>query len=179
MYAPFQFRGTEHFRYTVTQTENGRTATGFYLFDLTPAGAGQVRMNVQGQVGEDSWSNTVTLAVGQGQGGPQQMMSFAPLMAMGPLGATLFSPTAWMLFQGHQLTIGDGWSSSSRGESMSVRVEQQCAHGGQGGLLVVLRSNDRVASESCVSPTVALPLRSMMADRDNDRVELVLTEYRP
>lgn len=178
MYAPFQFRGTEHFRYTVTQTENGRTNSGFYQFDLTPAGPGQVRMSVQGQLGTDQWSSSVTLQVGQAMG-PQSMMMFAPLMSMGPLAMTLFNPTSWMLFQGHQLSVGDGWSSSSGGESMSIRVEQQCAYGGQGGLLVVMRENNRVASESCVSPTVALPLRSFYSSDDGDRVELVLTEFRP
>jgi hypothetical protein len=179
MYAPFQFRGTEHFRYSVTQTENGQTQTGFYSFDLQPAGQGQVRMSVAGQLGQDSWSSTVTVAVGQGQAGPQMMMSFAPLMTMGPLAITLFNPASWMLYGGRELQIGDGWSSSSGGESMSVRVEQQCAHGGQGGVLIVLRSNNRVASESCISPTVAMPLRTLAASEDNSRVELILTEYRP
>lgn len=178
MYAPFQFRGTEHFRYDVTQVESGRTVTGFYQFDLQPAGAGQVRMSVQGQVGTDSWSSSVTVGTG-GQAGPQMMMSFAPLMTMGPLAITLFNPTSWIIFGGHQLSVGDGWSTTSEGESTSVRVEQQCAHAGQGGLLIVLRRNNQVVSESCVSPTVAMPLRVLTADEGGDRVELTLTEYRP
>lgn len=178
-YAPWQFRGTEHFRYTVSASErNGQPQSGFYTLDLTPAGGGAIRMNVVGQLGTDSWSNTVTIQPQQAQGAGA-FMTFAPLMSMGPLGATLFSPASMMMFQGHQLTMGDGWSSSSRGETMSVRVEARCAYGGQGGLNLVTRHNDRVVMETCVAPDVALPLRSLVQGDDGERFELILTEYHP
>jgi hypothetical protein len=178
-YAPFQFRGTEHFRYTMTVVSDGRTQTGFYTFDLAPAGAGQVRMSAAGQLGEDSWSNTVTLQTGQQGGGPGAIMSFMPLMQMGPGAALLFNPATFMMFGGRQLSIGDGWSSSSGGDNVAVRVEAQCAYGGQGGLNVIMRANGQVVSESCLSPNVPMPLRSLSQDRDGDRVELVLVEFRP
>lgn len=177
-YAPFNFRGTEHFRYTISVTSDGRTQTGFYQFDLAPAGAGQVRLSASGQLGEDSWSNTVTLQTGQ-PAGPGQMMTFMPLMQMGPGAALLFNPTSWMLFGGRQLSIGDGWSSRSGGDEVAVRVEAQCAFVGQGGYNVIMRSNGRVVSESCLSPSVAMPLRTLSQDDDGDRVEMVLVEYRP
>ncbi len=178
-YAPWQFKGTEHFHYTVSAVEsNGQPQSGFYTLDLAPVGGGAVRMNVAGQLGTDSWSNTVTIQPNQAQG-PGAFMTFAPLMGMGPLGATLFSPASVMMFQGHQLTMGDGWSNSSRGQTMSMKVEAQCSYGGQGGLNLVTRHNDQVVMETCVAPDVALPLRSLVQGDHGERFELVLTEYHP
>lgn len=179
-WAPYRFRGTEHFRYQVQQREDGQNTEGFYQLDLQAAGAGQARMTVQGQLGTSSFQTSVTMPVGEGGlSGPQMMMTFMPLASSGPLFVALFNPATWIMFGGRQLTVGDGWQSSQGGESMSVRVESQCTHGGQGGLLVVFRENDQVRQESCLSPNVALPLRVLMVEERGDRVEMILTEYRP
>lgn len=179
-WAPYQFKGTEHFRYQVTQTDDGQTKNGFYQLEFSPAGAGQVRMRVQGQLGDESSSNTVTMPVAQ-PGQPVQMgMGMGQLMAMGPIGIMLFNPTSWIMLGGRQLTIGDEWSQSSGGESMSIKVDRGCEHAGQGGVLVVTRANGAVVQESCLSPNVALPLRTLIqGEHDGSRIEMMLTEYRP
>ncbi len=178
-WAPYTFRGTEHFRYTVTRTEDRQVHNGFYQLDLQPAGTGQVRMRVQGQLGEDSFSNTVTVPVATEGGNPMAMgMGFGQLMAMGPIGIALFNPGSWMFLYGRQLTIGDEWSQSSGGESYSVKVEDACGHGGQNGVRVVTRVNGQVQMESCLAQQVALPLRVLIVDEDS-RMEMTLTEYRP
>ena len=173
-WAPYQFRGTEHFRYDVRQTEDGETETGFYQLDLEPAGAGQVRMQVSGQLGEDSYSSTVTTGTGT-QG---MMMGYPQFMTMGPVGILLFNPMSWMAIQGRQLTLGDGWSSSQGGESMEIRVESQCQSAGQSGMLLVFRENGQVRTQSCLAPDVALPIVTSMHD-DDMVIELTLVEYRP
>jgi curli biogenesis system outer membrane secretion channel CsgG len=179
-WAPYRFRGAEHFRYQVQQREDGQNTEGFYQLDLQPAGAGQARMTVQGQVGTSSFQTSLTMPVGEGGiSAPQMMMTFMPLASSGPLFVALFNPAAWIMFGGRQLAIGDGWQNSQGRESMSVRVESQCTYGGQGGLLVVFRENDQVRQESCISPNVALPLRALLVERNGDRVEMFLTEYRP
>ncbi len=179
-YAPYRFRGTEHFRYDVSQVESRQPKTGFYVLDLQPAGPGQARMTVQGQLGDDQFSSSTSVPLSEGGlSMPQMMMTFGPLNAAGPLFPALFNPAAWMMFGGRQLTIGDGWENRHGGETMSVRVEEQCSAGGQGGLLVRIRENNEVRQESCLSPTVALPLRNLMVSSDGDRLELTLTEYRP
>lgn len=178
-WAPYRFRGTEHFRYTAQQREGGRTLEGFYQFDLQPAGAGQARLQAQGQLGTDSYQTSATIPVGDVAGGPQMLMAFAPLAGAGPVFAALFNPMAWMMFSGRQLSVGDGWQSTQEGETVSVRAESQCAHAGQGGLLVVFRRNNQVQQESCLSPSVALPLRVLLVQDGGDRVELTLAEYRP
>jgi curli biogenesis system outer membrane secretion channel CsgG len=179
-YAPYRFRGTEHFRYDVTQTEDGQPKTGFYILDLQPAGPGQARMTVQGQLGDDQFSSSTTVPLSEGGlSMPQMMMTFGPLNAAGPLFPALFNPAVWMMFGGRQLTVGDSWENRSGGDTFSVRVETQCNSAGQGGVLVRIRENDQVRQESCLSPTVALPLRNLLVSDDNDRIELTLTEYRP
>jgi len=179
-WAPYRFRGAEHFRYQVQQREDDQNTEGFYQLDLQPAGPGQARMTVQGQVGTSSFQTSVTMPVGEGGiSGPQMMMTFMPLASSGPLFVALFNPAAWIMFGGRQLAIGDGWQNSEGRRSMSVRVESQCTYGGQGGLMVVFRENEQVRQESCISPNVALPLRALLVERNGDRVEMILTEYRP
>ncbi|HEX9691983.1 MAG TPA: CsgG/HfaB family protein [Gemmatimonadales bacterium] len=174
MWAPYQFRGTEHFRYAAEQIEDGQKQSGFYQLDLQPAGQGRVRMAVSGQLGDESYSSTVTTGIGA----EGMQMGMGQFMALGPLGMTLLNPTAWIMLSGHELAVGDGWSYSSGGESSSIRVESQCAEAGQSGVLIVFRENDAVRLESCVARDVALPLRMVLND-DATRMELRLTEYRP
>jgi len=173
-WAPYQFNGTEHFRYDVVQTEDGGTETGFYQLDLEPAGASQVRMQVSGQLGDDSYSSTVTTGTGT-QG---MMMGYPQFMTMGPVGIMLFNPMSWMAIQGRQLTIGDGWSASQDGETMEARVESQCQAAGQSGMLLVFRENGQVRTQSCLAPDIALPIMTSMHD-DDMSIELTLVEYRP
>ena len=173
-WAPYQFRGTEHFRYDVVQTEDGDTDRGFYQLDLEPAGADQVRMRVSGQLGDDSYSSTVTTGTGT-QG---MMMGYPQFMTMGPVGLMLFNPMSWMAIQGRQLTMGDGWSSSSGGETVEVRVESQCQAAGHGGMLLVFRENGVVRTQSCLAPDIALPIITSMHS-DDTVIELTLVEYRP
>lgn len=173
-WTPYQFRGTEHFRYAVRQVEDGETQTGHYQLDLQPAGQDRVRIQVAGQLGGDSYSSTVTTGVGPGG----MQMGMNQFMALGPIGVTLLNPAAWMMLAGQELTVGDGWSSSSGGETVSVKVERECAHGGKNGVLIVFRENNRVMMESCVARDVALPLRMLLND-ESMQIELTLTAYRP
>jgi hypothetical protein len=158
----------------VRRTEDGTPTAGFYQLDFQPAGENRVRMKAQGQVGDESFSNTVTMGVGA-QG---MQMGMGQMMALGPIGILLFNPTAWIMFNGRELTVGDEWSYSSGGDQLSIKVQQQCAHAGQNGLLVVMQSNGETHQETCLAPEVALPLRMLMQD-GNDRTEMTLVEYRP
>ena len=68
-WAPYQFRGSEHFRYDVRQQNGGDTETGFYQLDFQPAGTNRVRMQVNWQLGDQSQSSTVTTRTGPGSAG--------------------------------------------------------------------------------------------------------------
>jgi hypothetical protein len=100
-------------------------------------------------------------------------------MALGPIGMALFSPAWSMMFMGQQLSLGDGWSSSSGGHSMSVKVESQCQHAGVNGLMSVMRENNKQKSTTCISPNVALPLEVVMNNSDTELLQMTLVEFRP
>lgn len=172
-WVPYMFRGTEQFRYEVSQVEDGERRTGYYELSLQPAGENRVRMAVDGRLGEEAYASTVTTAVGA----EGMQMGMNQMMALGPIGVTLLNPTSWMMLAGHELNVGDGWSYASGGESFSVRVETACSHGGQSGALVVFRENERVMMESCLAQEVPLPLRMMM-DNDGSRIEMTLSSFR-
>lgn len=174
-WAPFMFRGSEHFRYSVRQVEDGSTTSGFYQMDLQPAGEGRVRMSVTGQLGDQTYSSTITTGVGQ-QG---VRMGYGQFMTLGPVGLVLFNPMSWMMLAGRELAVGDGWSYAGGGESVSIRIESECSGAGQAGLLVVFRDNDVVRQESCLARDVALPLRVLLRPDDDDVIEMTLVEYRP
>ena len=171
-WVPWQFGGTEQFQYTITQVQGGDREEGTYELGFSPVGDGRVRMRVNGRLGEESYSSTVTTRF-EGQ---QSGIGYQELAALGPAGIMLFNPAAWIMMWGRELTIGDEWSQSSGGESFSIRVDRECQHGGQRGALIVMRENGRVMMESCVSPDVPLPLR-MLTDSEGDRWEMTLVSF--
>lgn len=170
-WAPYQFVGTEHFRYDVRQGTEGEVETGYYQLDLQPAGEGRVRMNVDGRLGDESYSSSVTTGVGV----EGMQMGYGQFMALGPVGLVLLNPTSWMMLPNQALQVGDGWSYGSGGESVSVRVERACGAGGRSGVLVVFRENEDVQLESCVAQDVPLPLTMRVG---SEELTLTLTEYR-
>lgn len=172
---PYQFRGTEHFRYDIRTVEDGAEQRGFYQLDLEPAGERRVRIAVQGRLGEDAYSSTITTGVGT----EGMQVGMGQLMALGPIGITLLNPAMWLMVAGRELAIGDGWTYASGGESVSVQVERACEHAGKGGSLVVFRENQEVRSEACLAPGVPLPLRMLFREDDQSVVEMTLTSYRP
>jgi len=175
-WSPYHFKGTEHFKYDVTQTERkGGTKTGYYTLDLQPAGS-SYKMRVDGKLGENAYSSTVTAPDPNGGMNPMAMGQF---MALGPIGMALFNPMAGMMFAGRQLTLGDGWSTSNGGRTVSVKVESQCQHAGVNGLMTVMRENEKQRSTSCLSPNVALPLEVVMSGDDNSGLQMTLVEFRP
>ena len=169
----YGFRGTEHFKYEVTQTEGGETKNGSYSFDAQQAGTGRFRLTVDGRLGEDAYSSSVV--VSQNEGVP--MMQLA---ALGPVGITLFSPMWGFLFMGHQWEVGSFWSTTSGGETNSFKVESTCTYGGVQGLRGVMRQNTKLILDMCVSPNVALPLAVTLNDEDGSNSTVMkLVEFRP
>ncbi|MBI4420699.1 MAG: hypothetical protein HY560_07725, partial [Gemmatimonadetes bacterium] len=171
----YAFKGTEHFKYDVSQTEGGETKRGAYSFDATPGGGGpgRFRLTVDGRLGDDAYSSSVM--VGQNEGVP--MMQLA---ALGPVGITLFSPMWGFLFMGHQWEVGSFWSTTSGGETSSFKVESTCVYSGVQGLRGVMRQNNTVIVDMCVSPNVALPLAVTLNDESGETsTVMTLVEFRP
>lgn len=136
-------------------------------------------MKVDGKLGDEAYSSTVTAPSANAGGRMGGMMGMGQLMALGPVGAVLLNPMMSMMFMGHELTLGDGWSSSNGGRSTSMKVETKCQFAGVTGLNAVMRENQEVKMENCLSPNVPLPLSVTLHEGKNDYTEMKLVEFRP
>ncbi|HEY6224369.1 MAG TPA: CsgG/HfaB family protein [Gemmatimonadales bacterium] len=168
----YSFKGTEHFRYNVQQREGNENKTGSYTFDAKPAGNGRTRLSVAGSLGSDSYSSTVTI-------GPNEGVPMMQLIGLGPVGLALFNPVWMLLLGGHEWELGNGWQSSSNGQSSSFKVEEKCSQMGVNGLKGVLRENQKVVMDMCVSPNVGLPLSETFNNDDGSMTAMQLVEFRP
>lgn len=171
----YTFKGTEHFRYDVSQTEGGETKTGYYTFDAQPAGGGpgRYRLTVDGRLGSDTYGSSLTLA-------PNEGIPMMQLASLGPAVIALFNPMWGFLFMGHQWEVGSYWTTTQNGKTSSFKVESTCQNAGVNGLRGVLRENQQVIIDMCVSPNVGLPLAVTMNDEDGrNGTTMKLVEFRP
>jgi curli biogenesis system outer membrane secretion channel CsgG len=171
----YTFKGTEHFRYDVSQTEGGETKTGYYTFDAQPAGGGpgRYRLTVDGRLGSDTYGSSVTLA-------PNEGIPMMQLASLGPAVIALFNPMWGFLFMGHQWEVGSYWTTTQNGKTSSFKVESTCQNAGVNGLRGVLRENQQVIIDMCVSPNVGLPLAVTMNDEEgHSGTTMKLVEFRP
>lgn len=173
MWVPYNFQGTEHFKYTVSMVEDNVPKPGLYTLDATKNG-GNVQVNVVWSLGTDHGSGTVVVVPGQ------MMISPMQLMSLGPAGALLFNPMLTMWFGGQQWVEGSGWSTTHDGETIEFKVEGSCAKAGVQGAHGVMRKNGVVVMDMCVSPNVGLPL-SETFNQDNGSANFSMTaiEFHP
>lgn len=169
----YQFRETEQFRYRVSRTEGDQTSTGHYALSVEPAGQGRLRINVDGKLGDVECSAGVT--VESSEAVPQLMMMHCMMIA--PVTVALFTPM-WAWFLGRSWKTGDHWSMSRGGESLSFRIEDDCSHAGQHGVLGVMEQNGEVRLQSCVATGLPLPLAVLWVEDDDESIEMTLEEYR-
>jgi curli biogenesis system outer membrane secretion channel CsgG len=171
----YAFKGTEHFRYDVSQTERGETKTGYYVFDATPAagGGGRYRLTVDGRLGGDAYGSSVMIA-------PNEGIPMMQLASLGPAVIALFNPAWGFLFMGHQWEVGSYWTTTRNGKTSAFKVESTCQQAGVSGLRGVWRENDKVIIDMCVSPNVGLPLAVTMNEEDgSNSTTMRLVEFKP
>ena len=84
------------------------------------------------------------------------------------------------LFLGHQWAVGEGWSTSSGGQSVAYKVESTCQYARVQGLRGVMRLNSKIVMDMCISPNVGFPLAVTMSDEGGSfTYALKLTQFRP
>ena len=170
----YSFAGTEHFRYDAFASVGGQSQSGFYELDAAPAGNGRVQLRVQGRMGKEAFSTTTTLA-------PNEAVPTEQMARLGPAGMLLFSGYSG-LFMGRQWQVGEGWSSNSGGQGLSFKAESTCQYAGVQGLRGVMRQNEKIIMDLCVSPNVGLPLAVTMGSGSGSTdysYALKLTQFRP
>ena len=171
----YSFKGTEHFRYDAMANFAGQSQSGFYELDASDAGGARTQLRVQGQMGNKPFSSTFILEPNEGPSGTQ-------MAQLGPAALALFSPAYAGLFMGHPWVVGEGWSSGSGGQSSGFKVESTCRYAGVQGLRGVLRQNDQIVMDLCISPNVGLPLAAAMGYGNGATgysYAVKLTQFRP
>lgn len=166
----YNFKGTEYFKYDAVVEEEGERRQGWYTLEASPVGEGRFRLTVAGQLGEESFRSTTTSA---GQGIPLMQLA-----ALGPAAVVLFSPMYGMLL-GQEWALGNEWSFTSEGETVSFKVESECSYAGVQGLKGVWREGAQSRWEICASPQVALPLAVILQAEGGELYQFILVEYRP
>jgi curli biogenesis system outer membrane secretion channel CsgG len=171
----YAFKGTEHFRYDALTNVGGQSQSGFYELDASDAGGGRTQLRVQGQMGRRPFSSTIILM-------PNEGLSAAQMAELGPAAIVLFSPGYAQLFAGHAWVVGEGWSSSSGGQSSGFKVESTCQYAGVQGLRGVMRQSDQILMDLCIAQNVGLPLAITTGYGSGSTgysYALKLTQYRP
>jgi len=171
----YSFKGTEHFRYDAMANFAGQSQSGFYELDASDAGGARTQLRVQGQMGNKPFSSTFILEPNEGPSGTQ-------MAQLGPAALALFSPAYAGLFMGHPWVVGEGWSNGSGGQNTGFKVESTCRYAGVQGLRGVLRQNDQIVMDLCISPNVGLPLAAAMGYGNGSRgysYAVKLTQFRP
>jgi curli biogenesis system outer membrane secretion channel CsgG len=170
---PYNFRGTEHFKYTVSMVEDRIPKPGLYTLDASKNGA-NVMINVVWSLGTDHGSGTLIFPPGQAMISPMQLMS------LGPAGMLLFNPALGFMFGGQQWAIGSQWSTTHDGKTVEFKAESACSQAGVQGVRGVMRENGNVIMDMCVSPNVGLPL-SETFNKDDGSANFTMTaiEFHP
>jgi len=173
MWVPYNFQGTEHFKYTVSMVENRVPTPGIYTLDASKSGS-NIQVNVVWSLGADHGSGTLIFAPGQPMISPMQLMS------LGPAGMLLFNPALGFMFAGQQWVPGSGWSQTHNGETVDFKVEGNCSGAGVQGSHGVVRKNGVVVWDMCVAPNVGLPLAETF-NNDNGSANFTMTavEFHP
>lgn len=154
---PYNFQGTEHFKYTVSMVENDVPQPGLYTLDASKNGA-MVNVNVVWTLGTQHGSGTIVLQPGQ-----MMMMNPMQMMSLGPAGVLLFNPQ-FMMMGGQQWAVGSAWSYSGNDGTVAFKVESQCSVAGVQGVRGVTRKDNTVVMDLCVAPNVAMPMSETIND---------------
>jgi hypothetical protein len=86
---------------------------------------------------------------------PNEGLSPTDMAHLGPAAIALCSQGyGGGLFLGHPWAVGEGWSTSSGGQSVAYKVESVCQYAGVQGLRGVMRQNHKIVMDMCISPNV-------------------------
>lgn len=174
----YQFKGSEHMKYSITNVKGSETENGEYSIDIKKEGE-KFRLELKGQLGESSGSFSTT--VENPEDIPQALMGqmfFNPWMA--PLSVTLFSPFFTMYFMSSMEFKGKShWKQTDEeGNVIEVNYGEECEFAGFTGKHMEILTNGKLSYEVCVSKDVPLPLYVKFSQpEENSIFEVKLLEY--
>lgn len=175
---PFQFRGSEHMKYSVTQTKDSEIQKGEYTIDIKREDEGY-RLELRGEFGGSAGSFSTT--VEEAEDIPQALFGqvlFNPWLL--PLSITLFSPIFTMYFLNYQQWKGKShWKQTDEeGNVIEVNFGEECEISGFTGKQLEILVNEKPNYEVCVSEDIPVPLYIKFSEpSENSVFEVKLVEY--
>jgi len=178
---PYQFKGTEHFKYEIVQQDNEDKQEGWYIIDIKKAGE-KYKLYIEGKLGDNEGSMTTTVeSVDDISGAILAQMFLNPWLA--PLSITLFS-NMWATAYAPMLItsgweVGSKWSHKDKeGNKITVEIPSECKYAGQKGRKILVKKNDKNIYESCIAHGVALPIYVKFIGDEGELYEMKLVEYK-
>jgi len=175
---PYAFQGSEHFKYAISSTAEGKESSGFFTLDITKEGEDKFKVAFSSKIGENESSSSTTATADELAGKLMMAMIMSGSEAGAIVGATLLAPALPMMFMGMaDLEVGSGWSRTEEGKKVSFKVEAKETVAGHEGYRCVFREDDKVKFLQVIAPDIPLPLRTEMADEGEDRFLASLIEF--
>jgi len=176
---PYDFKGTEYFKYEVKGIEDGKVKKGYEIIDIKKSGD-KYKVKIEGKYGESE--GTFTTTVDSKEDIPGAIMGqamFNPYLA--PLAIALFSP-AWTLyfgFTGMSLEEGSKWKTKDdEGNVTEMEVTASGTYAGKKGKKLIVKENGKEVWVIVWAKDVALPLYIKMGKKEEGTYELKLVEYK-
>lgn len=177
---PFDVQPGQYFKYKTKVTQaDGQIKEGWFTLKVTGENDNQMTIESEGESGEDKFSFTTTEDKDNVLG--SVMMSYMINPASQHVFMTIYSPFMgggmWMMGMSQgKIKIGNKWSYTSNGQSVSNEVVEMRKYAGIEGYYMRYLVNDELQSEVCMSPEFPLALMSSLR-MDDMFFESELVEY--
>ncbi len=179
VWVPWQFKGTEYFKYEVTGIESGEKKKGYEIIEIKKVGE-KYKVKIEGKYGESEGSFTTTVASTDDIPGViMSQMMFNPYLV--PLGLGLFSHSWFYYFQlqGVSWEVGSKWKNKDeQGNITEMEITGYEKYAGKKGKKLVVKQNGKEVYVIVWAKDVALPLYLKMGEGKENIYELKLVKYK-
>lgn len=177
IWKPYNFKGTEYFKYEVKSVSGEKTQTGFNIIKIQKEGDGYV-VYLKGKLGDNENESKIKVkSKDEISGAVMGQTIMNPAFA--PLGVALFSPVWTLYFTtflfGFSWEVGSKWKS----ENTEVAIPGYETYAGIKGKKLVIKDKGVETYVIVFNNDVALPLYLKMVTKEKgDLYEFKLIEYR-
>ncbi len=179
IWEPYNFKGTEYFKYAISSSEEGVEKTGTFTLDIEKIADDKYKVGYSSKLGEDESSSTATATTDELAGKIIMSLMMGGSEAGAIIGVTIFTPALGMMFMGGgELEVGNGWTRTEEGKKLSFKVESREKIAGIDGFKCVYREDDQVKTLQVIAPDIALPLHTVLIDEEGGRFEAKLLEFK-
>lgn len=174
---PYQFKGTEHFKYTLVQVdEKGNKTEGHYILDINRDGD-KYTLKVEGKFGDNEGSTTVKVKdQNELRGTLMMQMVFNPWL--GPFYATLFAYQLPLVALGTGSLEPGSKTVQKQGDKVYEYSVETCSFKGKEGRRFVAKEDGKTLFEVCTIPDIAMPVYVQSNGEEGESYEAKLVEYK-